>query len=107
MIFEIKDKDARGAKGRTGYQRFADEILVTRADLDDLKANKEYIEWKNNWITPRSEIFWFLGKKVKKYKIILLSYILRIWEFFILFLIENCRIYRIIFSKIIALRKSS
>lgn len=40
MIFEVKDKDARG-KMRTGYSKPADEILVSRADLDDLKTNKE------------------------------------------------------------------
>ena len=40
MLFEIKDKDAKG-KIKVGYPKFADEILVTRADLDDLKSNKE------------------------------------------------------------------
>ncbi len=38
IIYEIKDKDARGLKLKEGFSRPADEILVTRSDLDDLKS---------------------------------------------------------------------
>ncbi|EAS05472.2 WD40 domain protein (macronuclear) [Tetrahymena thermophila SB210] len=37
MLFEIKDKDARGMRLKEGYPKNAEEILVTRQDLDDLK----------------------------------------------------------------------
>ena len=41
IIFEIKDKDARGMKLKEGYSKPSDEILVTRADLDDIKSTKD------------------------------------------------------------------
>jgi hypothetical protein len=41
MVYEIKDKDARGGKYKEGYSKPSEEILVTRADLDDLKTNKD------------------------------------------------------------------
>lgn len=41
MIFEIKDNDARGGKYKEGYPRPSDEILVTRADLDLIKSDKD------------------------------------------------------------------
>jgi len=43
MIFEIKDKDARGIKFKEGYPKASEEILVTRADLDDLKNTKDQL----------------------------------------------------------------
>lgn len=41
IVFEIKDKDARGMKLKEGYSKSSDEILVTRADLDDIKSTKD------------------------------------------------------------------
>jgi len=41
IVFEIKDKDARGLKLKEGFSKPADEILVTRGDLDDLKSTKD------------------------------------------------------------------
>ena len=41
MLFEIKDKDARGMRLKEGFQQSSDEILVTRSDLDDLKSTKD------------------------------------------------------------------
>lgn len=41
LIYEIKDKDARGHKIASGYSKPSQEILVTRGDLDDLKHKKE------------------------------------------------------------------
>ena len=38
MFFEIKDKEARGVKLREGFIGDADEILITKGDLEDLKA---------------------------------------------------------------------
>ena len=36
IFFEIKDKEARGLKLSEGFG-YSKEILITRADLDDLK----------------------------------------------------------------------
>jgi len=36
IVYEIKDKDARGIKYKEGFSKSADEILVSRPDLDDL-----------------------------------------------------------------------
>lgn len=41
IVYEIKDKDARGMKLKEGYSRPADEIIVTRSDLEDLKNTKD------------------------------------------------------------------
>lgn len=44
IVFEIKDKDARGLKLKEGFSKAADEILVTRGDLDDLKSTKDQLK---------------------------------------------------------------
>lgn len=41
MVFEIKDKDARGFRSRDGYSKFSEEILATKSDLDDLRNQKD------------------------------------------------------------------
>jgi cilia- and flagella-associated protein 57 len=46
MIFEIKDKEARAMKNKDGYTKYADEIFMTKKDLDDLKQQKE--QQRNN-----------------------------------------------------------
>lgn len=40
-MYEIKDKDARGMKLKDGYSKAAEEIIVTRSDLEDLKNTKD------------------------------------------------------------------
>ena len=37
MIFEIKDKEARGMKIKEGFSKNSDEILITRTELDSIK----------------------------------------------------------------------
>lgn len=37
MIFEIKDKEARGMKIKEGFSKPSDEILITRVELDAIK----------------------------------------------------------------------
>lgn len=44
IVYEIKDKDARGLKLKEGFSKPADEILVTRSDLDDLKTTKDQLK---------------------------------------------------------------
>lgn len=39
MIFEIKDKEARGMKIKEGFAKPSDEFLMTRGELDGLKDN--------------------------------------------------------------------
>lgn len=41
MVFEIKDKEARGMKLKDGYVKFSEEVLVTRSDLEDLKSTRD------------------------------------------------------------------
>lgn len=41
MIFEIKDKEARGMKLKEGFAKNSDEILITKLDLDNIVAQKE------------------------------------------------------------------
>jgi cilia- and flagella-associated protein 57 len=41
MVFEVKDKEVRGMKLKDGFQRPSEEILITRADLEDLKISKD------------------------------------------------------------------
>lgn len=41
IVYEIKDKDARGMKLKDGYSKAAEEIIVTRSDLEDLKNTKD------------------------------------------------------------------
>ncbi|EWS71110.1 WD40 domain protein (macronuclear) [Tetrahymena thermophila SB210] len=41
MVFEIKDKDARGMKLKDGYAKYSEEELITRSDLDDLKSTRD------------------------------------------------------------------
>ena len=41
VVYEIKDKDARGLKLKEGYSRQSDEIIVTRADIEDIKNTKD------------------------------------------------------------------
>ena len=38
MVFEIKDKEAKGLKLRDGFVGVPDEILITRGDLEDIKT---------------------------------------------------------------------
>ena len=38
MVFEIKDKEAKGLKLRDGFIGVPDEILITRGDLEDIKT---------------------------------------------------------------------
>jgi len=33
ILYEIKDKEARGMKLREGFSSFADEVLVTREEM--------------------------------------------------------------------------
>lgn len=44
IVYEIKDKDARGIKYKEGFSKAADEILVSRPDLDDLKSTKDALK---------------------------------------------------------------
>jgi len=41
IIFEIKDKEAKSLKLREGFPKYADEILVVKRYLEELKAHKE------------------------------------------------------------------
>ena len=42
IVYEIKDKEVRGgAKILTGISKYADEILVTKDDIKDLKSKKQ------------------------------------------------------------------
>ena len=41
MIFEIKDKEARGMKLKEGFAKNSDEILITKVDLDNIVTQKE------------------------------------------------------------------
>jgi len=38
VIYEIKDKDARGLKLKEGISKPAEEILITHDDLADMKV---------------------------------------------------------------------
>jgi len=38
ILFDIKDKEARGSKISYGFTAPADEILITRGDLEDIKT---------------------------------------------------------------------
>jgi cilia- and flagella-associated protein 57 len=38
ILFDIKDKEARGNKLRDGFLGSPDEILITRGDLEDIKT---------------------------------------------------------------------
>ena len=41
-LFEIKDKEARATNKLTeGYTKYSNDILVTRSEIDDIKAKKE------------------------------------------------------------------
>lgn len=44
MVFEIKDKEARGLKLRDGFTGVPDEILITRGDLEDIKTQKDNLK---------------------------------------------------------------
>lgn len=44
MFFEIKDKEARGAKLREGFTGEPDEILITKGDLEDIKTQKDNLK---------------------------------------------------------------
>ena len=44
MIFDIKDKEARGTKLKDGYSKYADEILVSKEDINELENNKQQLE---------------------------------------------------------------
>ena len=41
IVYEIRDKEIRGIKLRDGISKYADEILIAKADLDDLKNKKQ------------------------------------------------------------------
>lgn len=41
LVYEIRDKEIRGIKLRDGISKYADEILITKSDLDDLRGKKE------------------------------------------------------------------
>ena len=41
IVYEIRDKEIRGIKLRDGISKHADEILITKSDLDELKGKKE------------------------------------------------------------------
>lgn len=44
LLFEIKDKDARGMRLKEGYAKNSEEILVTRQDLDDIKNTIDHYQ---------------------------------------------------------------
>lgn len=53
MIFEIKDKEARGMKIKEGFSKPSDEFLMTRFELDNLKdttvqANQTLLDLKQS-----------------------------------------------------------
>lgn len=41
IVYEIRDKEIRGIKLRDGISKYADEILITKGDLDDLRNKKQ------------------------------------------------------------------
>ena len=62
-MFEIKDKDARGLKLKEGFSMAADEILVTRGDLDDLKSTKDQLKTQLGDLNQQSNIMSITGKE--------------------------------------------
>ncbi|CAD8112856.1 unnamed protein product [Paramecium primaurelia] len=58
IVFEIKDKDARGQKNKEGYQqRYADDIIVTKEDKADLKTTRDNLKTQLSDITaPQNAI---------------------------------------------------
>ncbi|EGR33091.1 WD repeat protein [Ichthyophthirius multifiliis] len=74
MFFEIKEKDIRQARMKDGYAKFSEEVLVSRADLDDLKNIKDNLqlqitEFSNQnamlVITSRQEDIYMLDEQIK------------------------------------------
>jgi anion-transporting ArsA/GET3 family ATPase len=47
-VFEIKDKEARSVKLRDGFAHMADEFLITKKDVDELKSHYEALKAKMN-----------------------------------------------------------
>ncbi len=44
MVFEVKDKEARGLKQRDGFTNPSTEIMITKGDLDDIKTQKDILK---------------------------------------------------------------
>jgi hypothetical protein len=40
-LFEIKDKETKGAKLSEGYSRYSNEILITKVEIESLKQRKD------------------------------------------------------------------
>ena len=47
-LFEIKDKETKGAKLSEGYSRYSNEILITKVEIEDLKQRKEHFNTSLN-----------------------------------------------------------
>lgn len=63
IIYEIKDKDARGIKYKEGFSKAADEILVSRPDLDDLKSTKDALKMQQTDLNAQSNMINLTGKE--------------------------------------------
>ena len=57
IIFEIKDKEARGMKIREGFTKYADEIFVTKRDMEELKNTKEALKGTKKELQSQTQQF--------------------------------------------------
>ena len=57
ILFEIKDKEARGMKIRDGFNKYAEEIFVTKHDMNDLKQEKENLKNQKKELETQTQQF--------------------------------------------------